>query len=213
MKKIVVLPLFFIIIATLIFASSPPNATLRITTGKTNIVTHGFFENPLHGDHTMSSVLVFFGLSDEGEYTVRNLTSSTVFDEFSEAVYEGVAYYYFAANTANTHYSVTFSITPFFSSSSSYEVPLQLRVGEHASSDSLTVNAGTSDKVGTHGSLEEASGPITYTAITTTPALFKEVKFAALKLDVLLDQSEIGTKGIAAGDDYVATVTAIISVN
>lgn len=213
MKRLLALALFIIITTTLLFGAIPPDATLKLTSGKENIVAHGFFDNPMHGTHTAASVYVYFSSTEGEEYKVRNHTSTTVIDEFSEAVYEGVAYYYFLANTANTSYSVNFSITPFYSASSTYQVPWQLRVSKVASSDSLTVNGGTSGQAGTHGSFEEASAPISYTAFTTTPDLFKEVKFAALKLDVLLDQVEIGTIGVAEGDDYVATVTAIISVN
>ncbi len=214
MKRILACFAFTLITITLLVGALPQPAQLTLTSARDDIMVHGFFGEPLAGDHNIATVIDFFKEGGGDEYKVRNHTSTTVFDEFSQAVYEGIAYYYFGTNTPNIHYSVIFSITPFVSESASYEVPLQLRVSEHASSANINVNAGTSSKAGTLGTFEELSTAITYTALTTDSGEnIKEPKFAALKLDLLLDQSEIATKGVSAGDDYVATVTATINVN
>ncbi len=214
MKKISTCLAFAFITISLLISALPPPAQLTLISAHDDIMVHGFFDEPLAGDHNIVTIVNFFKEGGGDEYKVRNHTSTTVFDEFSQAVYEGIAYYYFGTNTPNIHYSVIFSITPFFSESASYEVPLQLRVSEHASSANINVNAGSSSKAGTLGTFEEPSAAITYTALTTSSGEnIKEPKFAALKLDLLLDQSEIATKGVSAGDDYVATVTATINVN
>lgn len=213
MKKLFVCLAFIFITISLLVSALPPPATLTLKTGQSDIIVHGFFDEPLAGIHNIVTIVGFFKEGGGEEYKVRNHTSTTVFDEFSEASYDGIAYYYFGTNTPNILYTVSFAITPFFSESASYEVPLQLRVNKHASSANINVNVGTSSKAGTLGSFEDSSSPISYTAFTTSSEGIKEPKFAALKLDLLLDQAEIATKGISAGDDYVATVTATITTN
>ncbi len=213
MKKTVACLAFALLIASLLVGALPNPAQLTLTSASEDIILHGFFDEPLVGDHNIVTIVNFFKEGGGEEYKVRNHTSTTVFDEFSEEEYVGIAYYYFGTNTPNIYYIVNFSITPFFSESASYEVPLQLRVNKHASSANINVNVGTSSKAGTLGTFEEPSVPVSYTAFTTSSENIKEPKFAALKLDLLLNQTEIATKGITAGDDYVATVTATIITN
>ena len=195
MKKAIAI-LLVLLVAGVAFGAD----TLTLESTVAGVLKHGFLADAIT---TVNFGQIIAGVSDAG---VDN--DYDEIDLFGEG--QTVGHYYFAANTANTGYKVSFVVNPIASNAASFEVPYTLTLTEEAKSPNVTLK--TTD-ISTLGTLGGDLTPSAAVNVIATASGATGPKYAGLTLAIVIDGAANEAYGLPAANDYTGTIVATVTTH
>ncbi|PKL28208.1 MAG: hypothetical protein CVV46_07635 [Spirochaetae bacterium HGW-Spirochaetae-2] len=197
MKKAIAI-LLVLLVAGVAFGAD----TLTLESVVTGVLKHGFISSEI-ADVTFANISTGVGAA--------GVDNSITGIDFLEDDDQDVGYYYFASNTANTGYKVSFVVNPFSSTTTgvNFKVPYTLNMTGTGNSTNVTLTTAAISTTGTLGGTITASSPVD---VIATPSNAVSHKYAGLALSITVDGTGNETYGLPA-DTYVGSVVATVTTH
>jgi len=194
MKKVIAI-LLVLLVTGVVFGD-----TLTLESTVSGVLKHGFVGSQI--------ATVNFGEINSGVSGAGIGDSYDGIDLFGSG--QGVGHYYFASNSANTGYKVSFVVNPIASSTASFQVPYTLTLASEGASSNVTL---VTDSISTIGNLGETITASESVDVISTPSNAIGPKYAGLTLAIVIDGEENEAYGLPAATDYSGTIVATVTTH